>query len=103
MQIQLKQAEIITALKGYISSQGINLNGKSVDITFTAGRKEGGLTADLVIEDAFTEEPVAAPAAATAVFVPQVVKTFAPEQSPETVTAEADPEPAEAKPTSLFS
>ena len=52
MQIQLKQTEIIAALKQYITGQGISLNGKSVDISFTAGRKEAGITADISIEDA---------------------------------------------------
>lgn len=51
MQIQLKQSEIITALKQYITSQGINLVNKEVTISFTAGRKEAGVTADLSIED----------------------------------------------------
>lgn len=52
MQIQLKQTEIIAALKQYITGQGISLSGKSVDISFTAGRKEAGITADISIEDA---------------------------------------------------
>lgn len=52
MQIQLKQTEIIAALKQYIVNQGISLNGKAVDISFTAGRKEAGITADISIEDA---------------------------------------------------
>ena len=51
MQIQLKQTEIITALKGYIASQGINLAGKSVDITFTASRGAAGIVADIEIND----------------------------------------------------
>lgn len=51
MQIQLKQSEIIQALKLYISTQGINLNGKTVEVAFTAGRKETGLSADVQIED----------------------------------------------------
>lgn len=51
MQIQLKQTEIIAALKQYITGQGISLSGKSVDISFTAGRKEAGITADISIED----------------------------------------------------
>lgn len=51
MQIQLKQVEIITALKQYITSQGIDLTGKSVTIAFTAGRKESGISADLNIEE----------------------------------------------------
>lgn len=52
MQIQIKQTEIIAAIKGYISNQGISLKGKDVTITFTAGRKETGLTADISIDDA---------------------------------------------------
>ena len=51
MKIHLKQAEIITALTQYIANQGINLTSKQVSIDFTAGRKEGGLTADIDITD----------------------------------------------------
>ena len=52
MNIQLKQNEIIAALRMYVVAQGINLQGKHLEITFTAGRKEAGLIADLTIEDA---------------------------------------------------
>lgn len=62
MQVQLKQTEIIAALKQFITSQGINLVGKDVSITFTAGRKEAGIIADVSIEDVaipgFTDEEV---------------------------------------------
>lgn len=51
MQINLKQAEIVTALKQYIVNQGISINGKNVQISFTAGRKESGISADIAIED----------------------------------------------------
>lgn len=51
MQIQLRQTEIIAALKQYIMAQGISLAGKEVEIAFTAGRKEAGITADVSIED----------------------------------------------------
>ena len=51
MQIQLKQTEIVIALKQYITQQGIDLTGKEVSITFTAGRKESGISADLAIDD----------------------------------------------------
>lgn len=51
MDIQLKQKEITEALKQFIVSQGISLTGKSVSISFTAGRKESGITADISIED----------------------------------------------------
>lgn len=51
VQIQLKQAEITQAIKQYISKQGIALADKHVVITFTAGRKESGLSAEVVIEE----------------------------------------------------
>ena len=51
MQINLKQAEIVSALKAYIAAKGIDLTGKTVEIDFTAGRKNTGLSADIVIED----------------------------------------------------
>lgn len=51
MQIQLRQIEIEQALKQYITKQGINLSNQSVDISFTAGRKGGGLLADITIKD----------------------------------------------------
>ena len=51
MQIQLKQAEIVAALKQYITKQGIDLSSKLVEIRFTAGRKDGGLLADVTIDE----------------------------------------------------
>ena len=51
MQINLKQAEIIAALKQYIAGQGISLQGKSVEMAFTAGRKEAGISVEISIED----------------------------------------------------
>lgn len=72
MQIQLKQAEIEAALRQYISQHGINLTGKTVEITFTSGRKDNGLSAELIIEDALvTTDP----------------KTVAPTQSDTRVTS----------------
>lgn len=38
-------------MKHFISSQGISLVGKTVEIAFTAGRKENGLTAEMQIEE----------------------------------------------------
>lgn len=127
MQIQLKQAEIVVALKDYISKKGIDLSGKTVDIAFTASRKDAGLTADLSIEDlgipAFTAEE-ADHAHATAAVVslvktpaPEVVYEVAEEKAKEAVEAEkvdspaaedaksdapAVAEPAVEKPKSLF-
>lgn len=51
MQINLKQTEITQALRQYVTQQGIDLTDKTVDISFIAGRKEGGLTAEINIED----------------------------------------------------
>ena len=51
MQVILKQRDIEQALKQYIASQGINLKGKTVNIAFTAGRKETGISAELDIDD----------------------------------------------------
>lgn len=80
MQIQLKQTEIVIALKDYITKKGIDLAGKSVDIAFTASRKDAGLTADLSIDDLgipkYSEESDHAHATAAVV---SLVKTPAPE------------------------
>lgn len=54
MQITLKQSEIEVALKNYIVAQGINLTGKTIEVAFTAGRKEAGISAELDINDAGT-------------------------------------------------
>ena len=51
MQVNLKQKEIETALRNYIAQQGIELYGKSVTISFTAGRRESGISAELIIDD----------------------------------------------------
>jgi len=67
MQIQLKQSEIEAALKGYIAQQGINLTNKSITYTFTAGRKDSGISVELEIED----QPITPNAVSPkAVFVP---------------------------------
>jgi hypothetical protein len=51
MQINLKQSEITAALKQYIVQQGFSLAGKTVEVTYTAGRAPAGMTAELVVED----------------------------------------------------
>ena len=51
MQVNLKQPEIEVALKNYIAQQGISLYGKAVSVTFTAGRKESGISAEITIDD----------------------------------------------------
>jgi hypothetical protein len=49
LKIQIKQPEIMAGIKLYLASQGIDLTGKTVEIEFTAGRKESGLYADINI------------------------------------------------------
>ena len=59
MQVNLKQSEIERALKMYIASQGISLQGRDVEISFTAGRRGSGVSADMQIsEDPEPEIPV---------------------------------------------
>jgi hypothetical protein len=50
MRIQLVQGEIEEALADFIVKQGINLAGKDLQISFTNGRGNNGVTADLDIE-----------------------------------------------------
>lgn len=97
MQIQLKQAEIEAALKGYIAQQGINLTNKTISYNFTAGRKDSGISVELVIEDAVAapQGPVNRTAA---------VVSPAPVSAPQAeVTTEAVDVPAPPPTVSLFS
>lgn len=52
MQIILKQRDIEAAVKAYVVAQGISLANKRVEINFTAGRKETGISVEIDIEDA---------------------------------------------------
>lgn len=52
MNIIIKQKEIEAGIKLYLLQQGIQLNGKSTEISFTAGRKDSGLSAEIEINDA---------------------------------------------------
>jgi hypothetical protein len=78
MQIQLKQNEIVAAITQYVAKQGINLTGRKVEVTFTAGRKESGLSADVDITD--MELPDLAPDVVAPALT--VVKSDAPEAEP---------------------
>ncbi len=51
MNIQLKEREITEAIKNYIALQGININGKTIVVDYTAGRKETGISAEISIDD----------------------------------------------------
>ena len=102
MIVNLKQHEIEAALRQYIAQQGININSKSVTISFTAGRKETGISAELDIEDMEFTTPEAT------VFIPQI-SVVEPTDSlinQEIEAAEAEPDVTEAEPevktTSLF-
>ena len=111
MQIQLKQSEIINALKLYISNQGINLNGKTVEVAFTAGRKSSGLTADVCINDSLEALSVPTGPIPRDVTIPITAPVYkatpepeAVEESPEEVVGEAEEAGAfTIKSSSLFS
>lgn len=100
MQIQFKQSEIIAALKQYIATQGINLQGKSVEIAFSATRGAAGIVADVTIEEAdipgFTD--AAADDAKPTLSVVQPAAAPAPAEAPK---ADGDEGPA-APTASLF-
>lgn len=109
MQIQLKQAEIMTAIKQYVANQGINLNGKTVDISFSATRGAAGIIADVSIEEVnipgFTDSTVDDAAKPALTVVSTATATEAPQaEVPEAKQAaeDAGQDPAPAKATSLF-
>lgn len=61
MTITLNQAAIETALVDYITKMGINTQGKTTEVSLTAGRKENGYSADVTIItglEATTSAPV---------------------------------------------
>lgn len=106
MQIQLRQSEIETAIKQYITSMGIP---RAIDsIAFTASRGNAGILAEIEIVEAETpvaETPVKAVVEAVKVVKPAPEKTAekaADAKAEEPATKEAEKSaPAEAK--SLFS
>ncbi len=49
MEITINEAEIKEGCKAYVASQGINLEGQSVEIKLTAGRGVNGFSAAVVI------------------------------------------------------
>lgn len=98
MQIQLRQTEIVEALKQYITKQGINLAGKTVEIGFTAGRKETGISADISIDEGTQaqlpgldadEDEAEAAKPVLSVVQGTAVASIATESVADTVTAEA--------------
>ena len=51
MNIIIKQKEIEAGIKLFLLQQGIQLNGKATEISFTAGRKDSGLSAEIEINE----------------------------------------------------
>ena len=51
MKIQLTQTNIVEGIRMYLESRGIKLQGRDLQVLFTAGRKQSGLIADVDIED----------------------------------------------------
>lgn len=93
MKINLRQADIEQALKMYLTSQGIVLQDRTFEVTFRAGRKGSGLSADVNIGTAevkLLSEPEEAPAVAEAKPVEATV-TPAPVFTPEAETPIAAP------------
>lgn len=93
MQVQLKQSEIEAALKGYIAQQGINLTNKTITYSFTAGRKDSGISVELEIE----EQPILVPAkvAAETIKQPVFASAFHNEEVSASLQAQTtEPEPA---------
>lgn len=98
MQIHLKQLEIEAALRQFISQQGINLTGKVVEIAFTSGRKDNGLSAEVTIEDG-AGMSLERRSTSTQTKQPTDISNLPP---PSSDTAQ-EPEAAPVKTTSLFS
>ena len=96
MLIQLRQSEIEAALREYVVNQGINLTGRRVDISFTSGRKDNGISADLDINVAEDEQEltkVVSPSGVIQGFglgYPKEVKNACPLKDPEEATDETD-------------
>jgi hypothetical protein len=107
MQINLKQPEIEQALRAYVNAQGISLYQKDVSISFTAGRRESGISAEISIEDVeipgYTNDtPTPAPTKAAPVLTlaPAAVEAVEAEEAPvpqEPVGAEPGEVPAAAE------
>ena len=91
MLIQLRQSEIETALRDYIVNQGINLTGRQVDISFTSGRKDNGISADLDIVESQQVLKVVPAGPIKRGFEPtEVDKVTCPTTDPEEATDESD-------------
>lgn len=91
MLIQLRQSEIEAALREYIVNQGINLTDRQVDISFTSGRKDNGISADLDIVESQQTLKVVPSGPIKRGFGPvELVKEACPLKDPEEATDETD-------------
>lgn len=52
MRITLNENEIKEALVRYVAGQGVDISGRNVEVSMTAGRGANGYTADIDITDA---------------------------------------------------
>lgn len=111
MNIILKQSEIVAAIKAHLISKGMDLSDKTVDVAFTAGRKETGLTADVSIEEAdlpdLGEEgaeavPVVAPALSLVTATAPVAQEPAADAEDASAPFDTDVAAPAVKTTSLF-
>ncbi len=106
--IQLSESEIKLALIAYVGTQGVDLEGKTTDITFNAGRKGNGHTAEIEVVDgldASAAKSVAKKTKATKKVEEAVEEETSEEvdevaEEVETETAEVEDEPKSGK--SLF-
>ena len=95
MLIQLRQSEIETALRDYIVNQGISLIDRTVEISFTSGRKDNGISADMDITD-LPRQVYVSPAIPTGPIkrgfseAPVEIKDACPIKDPEEATDETD-------------
>ena len=96
MLIQLRQSEIEHALTRYIQDQGISLRGKTIEISFTSGRKDNGVSADLDINVAEDEQELTKVVSPSGVIQGfglaylEKVKNACPDKDPEEATDETD-------------
>ena len=88
MQISLNQTEIETAVVNYIAEQGITIAYKDITVTFSAGRGENRLTADINIKP--MGDILTSPAALAE--VEKTASQYIPVPAPELVEALAETE-----------
>lgn len=91
MKITLVQSDITAAVRAHILSQGIGLDGKTVEIKFAMKKKGEGVVADVSIDELaklpdLTEEP--------AKEKPRLKVVATVESKPVPAETKADPEPA---------